>query len=408
MRFAGSHAHQMLASSPPARSAGLLQRQCACGTHALGATCGDCASKQASLQRKPRTGGAVDEVPPIVHAALRSPGRPLDMGARAFMESRFGHDFSDVRLHIDELALESAAAIDAHSYTVGRHIVFGRGGYSPNTLDGRRLLAHELTHVVQQNRAGARMQTFRIGAANSAAEREAETVANSVAAGGPASWILARPERDTIRRSTAGAVGGTVVGAGAGAALGTAIGGPIGGVVGGVLGGLTGLIAGETLTADKRELTADEKREARIVFGTSLNYDVVRVAESPIVALGGYARTPFNTVYFPSGTLQQAQADPPAFWPWLVHELTHTWQTQHGISVVTKILTALRGSGAYEYGGPEGLRAALAQNKRFLDFNTEQQADICKDYYVALKSGGDVSAYEPYIQQVKRGGAVAP
>jgi hypothetical protein len=112
MRFAGSHAHQMLASSPPARSAGLLQRQCACGTHALGATCGDCASKQASLQRKPRTGGAVDEVPPIVHAALRSPGRPLDMGARAFMESRFGHDFSDVRLHIDELAVESAFCKD--------------------------------------------------------------------------------------------------------------------------------------------------------------------------------------------------------------------------------------------------------------------------------------------------------
>jgi hypothetical protein len=90
--------------------------------------------------------------------------------------------------------------------------------------------------------------------------------------------------------------------------------------------------------------------------------------------------------------------------PWLIHEMTHTWQTQHGISVIRKTLTALRGGSAYDFGGVKGLEQAAAQGRHFLDFNTEQQASICEHYYTTLKAGGDTSAYEPFINEVKHGG----
>jgi hypothetical protein len=77
-------------------------------------------------------------------------GRPLDGHVRADMEQRFGTDFGDVRVHTDGKASDSAEAIDAHAYTVGSNVVFQRDRYAPDTDDGRRMLAHELTHVVQQ------------------------------------------------------------------------------------------------------------------------------------------------------------------------------------------------------------------------------------------------------------------
>ncbi|HXO69437.1 MAG TPA: DUF4157 domain-containing protein [Bradyrhizobium sp.] len=92
--------------------------------------------------------------PPIVHDALRSPGQPLDTATRAFMEPRFGHDFSKVRVHADPVAAGSARAINALAYTAGPSIAFGAGRYAPATNEGRALLAHELTHVVQQARGG--------------------------------------------------------------------------------------------------------------------------------------------------------------------------------------------------------------------------------------------------------------
>ncbi len=90
-------------------------------------------------------------VPPIVHEVLRSAGRPLDPPDRAFMESRFGHDFSQVRVHADTRAGDSARTLEARAYTVGRNVVFAAEQYAPGMAEGRRLLAHELTHVVQQS-----------------------------------------------------------------------------------------------------------------------------------------------------------------------------------------------------------------------------------------------------------------
>jgi hypothetical protein len=88
-----------------------------------------------------------------VREALRSPGQPLDSQARALMEPRFRHDFSTVRVHTDGKAAESARSMNAVAYTVGNDVVFGTGRYTPQTTDGQQLLAHELTHVVQQRAA---------------------------------------------------------------------------------------------------------------------------------------------------------------------------------------------------------------------------------------------------------------
>src|SRR5215470_1929037 len=93
--------------------------------------------------------------PPVVYGALSSPGQPLGSDTQSFFERRFGHDFSQVRAHTDASAIESARAVNAQAYTVGSHVVFGDGQYAPNTLNGRRLLAHEMAHVVQQRAAGA-------------------------------------------------------------------------------------------------------------------------------------------------------------------------------------------------------------------------------------------------------------
>jgi hypothetical protein len=91
------------------------------------------------------------EAPPIVHEVLRSSGQQLDALTRTFFEPRFGRDFSNVHIHDDVKAAQSARAVDASAYTVGQHIVFGAGRYQPRAQQGRNLLAHELGHVVQQS-----------------------------------------------------------------------------------------------------------------------------------------------------------------------------------------------------------------------------------------------------------------
>lgn len=101
----------------------------------------------------PDSGNAGVRMPSLVHEVLRSPGRPLDAASQGFMEHRFGRDFSQVRVHDDARAALSARALNAHAYTLGYDVVFGTGKYSPNSADGRRLLAHELVHVVQQGGA---------------------------------------------------------------------------------------------------------------------------------------------------------------------------------------------------------------------------------------------------------------
>ena len=99
------------------------------------------------------TGGGLD-APATVHDVLAESGQPLGTRSRGFFEARFGQDFSRVRIHTDGAAARSAADIGSRAYTAGRHIVFGQGQYAPDTASGRSLLAHELTHVVQQGAGG--------------------------------------------------------------------------------------------------------------------------------------------------------------------------------------------------------------------------------------------------------------
>lgn len=103
---------------------------------------------------------AIEGAPPIVNQVLTSGGQPLDAETRTFMESRFGQDFSHVRVHTDEQASESAEAVNARAYTVGKDMVFGVGQYEPGTSEGQRLLAHELTHVVQQSNIKAQRTSW--------------------------------------------------------------------------------------------------------------------------------------------------------------------------------------------------------------------------------------------------------
>ena len=367
--------------------------------HATGKdVCAKTETNDVRIQWPANKDGQSHDIPSSVNDALRTPGQSLDMQTRSAMESRFGHNFTNVRVHTDEHAAESARAVNASAYTVGDEIVFGAGQYAPTTPQGQYLIAHELAHVVQQNGSPVGVQPLSLEPDNSQAERQASSAATAVLFGHSAPGLSRVTNEPRVRRSVLGAVGGGLLGAGLGAGLGFLVGGPIGAVVGGLIGGLAGLIVGETATAGARALDSTEEAEARIVFGRNMDWGKVRVAESAIMSIGGYARTPFDTVYFPPGTLSQPLSQR---MPFMIHELTHVWQTQHGYSVFEKLFWALHGSGAYDYGGEANLRRAHAQGKRFTDFNTEQQGDICKDYYIKRKGGQDVSAYEPFIAEVK-------
>lgn len=108
--------------------------------------------EEGAMQRKPTSHeGTVSAAPPIVSDAVRSSGQPLDAGTRAMMESRFGFDFSRVRIHTDAQAAHSAQAVNALAYTAGEDVIFAGGQYSPHSVEGQRLIAHELAHVVQQS-----------------------------------------------------------------------------------------------------------------------------------------------------------------------------------------------------------------------------------------------------------------
>jgi uncharacterized protein DUF4157 len=182
-----AHQVQTRASTKPSLTpvgAGLLQRQCACGAStSFAEECDECESERLNLQRKAFSKARLSIVPAIVHDTLGASGQPLAPSTRTFMESRFGHDFSQVRVHTDARAAESARAVNARAYTVGRNVVFGTGQYAPEAAEGKRLLAHELAHVVQQSSA-TRFGSLEISDPAGGAEREAERAATWALAAG--------------------------------------------------------------------------------------------------------------------------------------------------------------------------------------------------------------------------------
>jgi len=167
---AAKPAVQML--SPP--QGGILQRKCACGQHTMGGECAECKKKNMVLQRF-AAHPTVPVIPPIVNEVLQSGGRPLETATRTSMETSFKHDFSRVRVHTDERAQRSARAVNARAYTVGHDVVFAANQYIPRTAEGKKLIAHELTHVVQQRTATA-SSSLDLTASEVEAEKSAERV----------------------------------------------------------------------------------------------------------------------------------------------------------------------------------------------------------------------------------------
>ncbi len=171
----------------------ILQRKCTCGSHmSAGGECKECAAKKEVLQRKLAIGASNDpleqeadrivdqvmsisshsainrapvkvqrvtgspsgqeiEAPASVERVLASPGRLLEPTLRQDMESRFGHDFSQVRVHTGNAAEQSTQEVNARAYSIDSHIVFGSAQYKPDTRAGFYLLAHELAHVLQRS-----------------------------------------------------------------------------------------------------------------------------------------------------------------------------------------------------------------------------------------------------------------
>jgi hypothetical protein len=137
--------------------------------------------------------GGRGSVSQVVDKTLQSPGEPLDESVRSPLESSLGQDFSGVRIHTDAHAAASAEAVSARAYTVGNQIAFAAGEYDPHSVEGRKLLAHELTHVVQQSgdqTAGA-AENLRVSESADPAETEAHSVSDRVAAGETAQHSVA-------------------------------------------------------------------------------------------------------------------------------------------------------------------------------------------------------------------------
>ncbi|MFF4346163.1 DUF4157 domain-containing protein [Streptomyces sp. NPDC001530] len=136
------------------------------------------ADRVRTLKQPRRTGDrAADEsigrTPHLAHTAISGGGRPLEAHTRSHMESHFGHDFTQVRVHTDERAAAAARALHATAYTVGPDIAFAAGTYRPETPGGRRLIAHELAHVIQQRNARTVGAGIRVTTTDDPAEREA-------------------------------------------------------------------------------------------------------------------------------------------------------------------------------------------------------------------------------------------
>jgi Domain of unknown function (DUF4157)/Lysine-specific metallo-endopeptidase len=181
-----------LLQTPMPAPAPVLQRRCACG--GTPGPDGECAACKAKRLRRQAVAQGPQIAPPIVHDVLRSTGRPLEPAARAQMEAHFGHDFSRVRVHTDAAAAESARAVGAAAYTVGRDVVFDAGRYSPQTQEGGRLLAHELAHTVQQASAPAVGGALGVASAADHAERQADDAARLAFAGaGPSPMTSTDP-----------------------------------------------------------------------------------------------------------------------------------------------------------------------------------------------------------------------
>lgn len=158
-----------------AKPSPLRAKPCNCG-----GSCSECQSQEHALSREASRAVRPAEAPPPVQQTLNSPGQSLDTDTRGYFEGRFGRDFSHIRIHSDAHAAQSAKAVNAAAYTVGRHIVFDEGHYHPESHSGRELMAHELTHTVQQDQAGNSAGLITMAELDHKSEKEAASNAAAI------------------------------------------------------------------------------------------------------------------------------------------------------------------------------------------------------------------------------------
>ena len=174
----------------------VLHRKCAACEAGGKTKCAGCEEEEKTLHRRSNGEGLNhdSDVPDIVHDVLRSSSQPLAASERAYFEPRFGWDFSKIRIHADTQAAKSARAVNALAYTVGKNIVFDSGRYAPGTAAGRKLLAHELTHVVQASSPRSRYSSSSLPSGSGAGMPSPNRISSlpdiSAKPGGPA--VLSR------------------------------------------------------------------------------------------------------------------------------------------------------------------------------------------------------------------------
>jgi len=341
------------ASTPSSTPTHLLQRKCVEGV------CSERNKKRLFLQRRSVSQAEHSEVPLIVHEVLRSPGESLDPVTRTFMESRFGHDFSMVRVHTDAKAAESARAVNALAYTAGRDVVFGAGQYVPGTIEGQRLLAHELVHAIQQGSVDrpawtASAASYSASAADHA-EREADRIAFDIASGQQKTFSPTARSGPALQRQTFRTPSVSVRSP----------------VFEEAVTQLTEFEEGQPLTRDEREV-------AHGVFGASIDYSRVRLIPTSILEY----RTIANSIRVPEDFTINNREMAQTF----IHEMTHVWQYQHGgtsfisISLGTQIAAQVRRGNrnfAYDY--------RINPGQSFFDFTPEQQAFLVENYFAMLR-----------------------
>lgn len=449
-------------------SAGTVHRKCNC--EGGGASCPACeeegVEQTKGIHRKAQSASGSD-----LHARedltqSLGAGQPLDSTTREFMESRFQHDFSGVRVHTGEGAAESARSIHAKAYTVDRNVVFDSGTYDPASREGKKLLAHELAHVVQQGGGSqnARVQRSADPATDPQKKKEPgifEKIGHGIAAVGSAAWSGLKAIGHGI------ATVGEAVWKGA-KWLGGQFVDKVAGVFERVMQWITQLPArvarvvrdlweavkslrpwalewwkslahidtwgsflkwvgtlvlhlfelggggeivetlADLIKFNTRTLTGAEVFEASSVFGSSIDFSMVRIDTHSLMVfiakkLMGYTKgrefTTFHTINGEEGNIEIDT---------LIHELTHVWQYQQvGAIYMPQAIHAQGTAAGYNYGGISGLQAAKDAGKGIRSFNREQQAQIVQDYYRIRKKlspmvgGGTMADLPLYAYFVK-------
>jgi len=328
-------------------------------------------------------------------APLGSCGQPLPEYLRRDFEPRLGFDFSRVRVHADSVAATSAAALDAHAYTMGSDILFAAGRYAPTTWDGKKLLAHELTHVVQQRQAstiahglgggrpldhatrdyfeprfGVDFCKVRIHDATQG-QQAAEPNARAFTIGQNIAFAEHSPGTEEGRRLIVHELQPQSTPVVQRQAHGTLS--PVS-IRSPAFEEAVTQISSVEADLHGRPLGSEELALARSVFRESLDYSRVRLIPTPVLEF----RTVGNTIRIPQnfslGTAWHAET--------LIHELTHVWQYQHAgtsyisISLASQIIGTMRTgtrNAAYEY--------ELRADASFFDFLPEQQGLIVENYF---------------------------